>query len=431
MVKKKTVYIVRVDFFLMLKVVKKNIEVRIYPSKMDINDNGEKIASINKIESNIGIRRFIYNQELEFINDFKRLLIQYGYGDEVKIIINDSSCSVILEMLRCEYSFLEKAESSSRQQAQKDLINAFKRYYDRYIKSAYPVFKSKKNMRNLTFRIMNNNNNVRITPDKNGYDKIKLAKLGLVKFKTSKEYRQLLRRGSDINDPDVKIKHVTVKKVHNKYFAVFNVEYICVPEKIIGPQMQVGIDIGCGKLAVLSNGLEIPNLDLEKETETIIKYQKTMSRHNPDSIRYLEAQRLFNKAWEKFLNKRKDYYNKLANYIAKNCSFVAVQNENIIAWKHNRYLSHGIQLNAPRDFMDRLEKKCQQENVEFVKVDRFFPSTKKCSKCQKINKNLNGLENLKIRDWECPNCHTNHQRDWNAAINILNEGFKIVGATVQ
>ena len=195
--------------------------------------------------------------------------------------------------------------------------------------------------------------------------------------------------------------------------------------------MQVGIDIGCGKLAVLSNGLEIPNLDLEKETETIIKYQKTMSRHNPDSIRYLEAQRLFNKAWEKFLNKRKDYYNKLANYIAKNCSFVAVQNENIIAWKHNRYLSHGIQLNAPRDFMDRLEKKCQQENVEFVKVDRFFPSTKKCSKCQKINKNLNGLENLKIRDWECSNCHTHHQRDWNAAINILNEGFKIVGATVQ
>ena len=156
----------------MLKVVKKNIEVRIYPSKMDINDNGEKIASINKIESNIGIRRFIYNQELEFINDFKRLLIQYGYGDEVKIIINDSSCSVILEMLRCEYSFLEKAESSSRQQAQKDLINAFKRYYDRYIKSAYPVFKSKKNMRNLTFRIMNNNNNVRITLDKNGYDKL-------------------------------------------------------------------------------------------------------------------------------------------------------------------------------------------------------------------------------------------------------------------
>ena len=178
----------------MLKLVKKNIEVRIYPTKMDKNDNGEKIASINKIDSNMGIRRFIYNQELEFINYFKRLLIQYGYGDDIKVIVNNRSCSVILEILRCEYHFLEKAESSSRQQAQRDLIQAFKRYYDKYLKSDYPVLKSKKKQRNLSFRIMNNNNNVRITPDKNGYDKIKLAKLGLVKFQTSKKYRKLLLR---------------------------------------------------------------------------------------------------------------------------------------------------------------------------------------------------------------------------------------------
>ena len=191
----------------MQMLVKKNITVRIYPSKVDKNDDGEKIANITNIDSNMGIRRFIYNQELEFIKDFKRLLIQYGYGDDVKIIVNDSSCSVILEMLRHEYSFLEKAESSSRQQAQRDLIKAFKRYYDQCLKSEGPVFKSKKNQKNLSFRIMNNNNNVRITPDKNGYDKIKLAKLGLVKFKTSKEYHQLLCRGSDITNPDVKIKN--------------------------------------------------------------------------------------------------------------------------------------------------------------------------------------------------------------------------------
>ena len=91
----------------MQMLVKKNITVRIYPSKVDKNDNGEKIANITNIDSNMGIRRFIYNQELEFIKDFKRLLIQYGYGDDVKIIVNDSSCSVILEMLRHEYSFLE------------------------------------------------------------------------------------------------------------------------------------------------------------------------------------------------------------------------------------------------------------------------------------------------------------------------------------
>ena len=280
-----------------MKLVKKSIVVRIYPTKMDINDNGEKIVSINKIESNIGINRFIYNKELEFINYFKSLLIQYGYDDKVKV--NDSSCSVILDMLMQEYSFLEKAESSSRQQAQRDLINAFKRYYNPNLKSDYPVFKTKKKSKKQSFRIMNNNNNVRITKDKNGYDKIKLAKLGLVKFKTSKKYREILRKGSDTNDESVKIKHVTVKNVDGIYYAVFNIEQIYVPEKITGPFMQVGIDIGCSKLAVLSNGQEIPNLDLKKQTDNIIRYQKNMSHHKKGSIRHRKAQKQFNKTLAK------------------------------------------------------------------------------------------------------------------------------------
>ena len=280
-----------------MKIVRKNIEVKIYPTKRDINDNAEKIVSIDKIESNIGIYRFIYDEELEFINHFKSLLIQNGYDDKVKV--NDSSCSVILDMLRQEYSFLEKAESSSRQQAQRDLINAFNRYYDSNLKSAYPVLKTKKKTKQYSFRIINNNNNVRITKDKNGYDKIKLAKLGIVKFKTSKEYRKLLQKGSDPNDESVKIKHVTIKNVHGTYHAVFNIEQIHVPEKIIGPKMQMGIDIGCSKLAVTSNGQEIPNLDLKRETDQIIKYQKNMTHHQSGSIRHQKAQRLHNKWWKK------------------------------------------------------------------------------------------------------------------------------------
>lgn len=412
-----------------MMIVKKNIEVRIYPAKEDFNDNGEKIVSINKIESNIGINRFIYDKELEFINHFQDLLIQHGYNDKVKV--NDSSCNIILKMLRQEYSFLEKAESSSRQQAQRDLIQAFKRYHDPNLKSNYPVLKTKKKSKKQSFRIINNNNNIRITKDKNGYDKIKLAKLGIVKFKTSKQYRKLLSKGSDSDDESIKIKHVTIKNVHGTYYAVFNVEQIYVPEKIYGPQMQVGIDIGCRKLAVLSNGQEIPNLDLKTETENIIRYQKTMSHHKTNSIRYCKAQELFNKSWEKLLNKRKDYYNKVADYIVKNSSFIAVQNENIISWKNNKHLSHGIQLNAPRKLLEKIEQKCQQEDVKFVKVSKFFPSTQICHKCQKRNENLKGLKNLVIRDWDCPHCHTHHDRDWNAAINILNKGLEIVGTTVQ
>ena len=415
--------------FLKMKIVRKNIEVKIYPTKRDINDNGEKIVSIDKIESNIGISRFIYDEELEFINHFKNLLIQNGYDDKVKV--NDSSCSVILDMLRQEYSFLEKAESSSRQQAQRDLINAFKRHYNPNIKSAYPVLKTKKKTKQYSFRIINNNNNVRITKDKNRYDKIKLAKLGIVKFKTSKEYRKLLQKGSDPNDESVKIKHVTIKRVHGTYYAVFNIEQIYVPEKIYGPKMQMGIDIGCSKLAVLSNGQEIPNLGLKKETDNILRYQKTMSHHKKGSIRHHKAQKLLNKSWQKFLNKRKDYYNKITADIVKNSSFIAVQNENIKSWIKNKHLSHSIQLNAPRKLLEKIEQKCQQENIKFIKVPKFYPSTQICSNCQKRNKKIKGLKNLRIRNWNCPHCHTHHGRDRNAAINILNKGLEIVGTTVQ
>ena len=151
----------------------------------------KNIVSINKIESNIGISRFIYNHELEIINDFKSLLAQHGYGD--KVFVNNSSCNVLLKMLRAEYLFLEEAESSSRQQSQRNLIEAFKRYYNPNLKSNYPVFKQKKNAKD-NFRIINNNNNVRIQKNQYGFEQIKLAKLGLIKFKTSKKYRELLRQ---------------------------------------------------------------------------------------------------------------------------------------------------------------------------------------------------------------------------------------------
>ena len=414
----------------MMEFVRKNIEVRIYPTKIDRNDNGEKTVSISKIESNIGITRLIYDEELTFIENFEKLLIQYGYNVD-KLIINDNSCNVLLKMLKADYSFLKNAESSSLQQAQRDLINAFKRYHDSNIKSCYPVLKTKKKSIKNSFRIINNHNNVRITKDKNGHDKIKLAKLGIVKFKTSKEYRELLHKGSDKNDETVIIKHATVKKVNGLYYAVFNIKQLYVPEPIIGPKQQVGIDIGCSKLAVISNGEEIPNLNLKKETDNIIRYQKTMNHHKPYSIRYMEAQKLLNKSWQKLLNKRKDYYNKMVNYIVKNSCCVVVQNENIISWIKNKNLSHRIQLNAPRDFLDKLERKCKQEGVKFIKISKYYPSTQICSKCHKRNKKISGRENLGIRDWDCPHCHTHHNRDVNAAKNILNKGLQIVGTTMQ
>ena len=258
-----------------MNMVNKNLKIRIYPSKVDFNDNGEKIVSIGKIEQNLGNARFVWNETLAFIKHFKTLSIQNGYSSYVKV--NNNSCNIILKMLKQEYSFLGLSESFCLQQTERDLNQAFKRYFNPNLKSNYPRFKSKKNKKD-SIRIQNNKNNVRITTDKNGYPKLKLAKLGLVKFKTSKEYKNLLKKGSDPHDNTVKIQNATIKKENMKYYAIINVKCIHTPVEKKGNQ-QIGIDIGCKKLAVLSNKNEIANLDLTKETDRIIHYQKIMSTH--------------------------------------------------------------------------------------------------------------------------------------------------------
>jgi len=122
---------------------------------------------------------------------------------------------------------------------------------------------------------------------------------------------------------------------------------------------------------------------------------------------------------KKLVNKRNDYYNKITSYIVQNSSFIAVQNENIIVWKKNKHLSHNLQLNAPRTFMDKIEYKCKWNNVPFIKVPKKFPSTQICSNCKKQNTNIKGIQNIGIRTWKCQKCNTIHDRDINASINIL------------
>ena len=133
----------------------------------------------------------------------------------------------------------------------------------------------------------------------------------------------------------------------------------------------------------------------------------------------------------RLVNKRNDFYDKMTMNIVENSTFVAVQNENIIAWKSNKYLSGNLQINAPRIFMDKLEYKCDWNDTTFIKVPKNFPSTQICSQCSKQNQDISGIEKLGKRNWKCPHCGAYHDRDLNASINILNKGLEIVGTTVQ
>ena len=205
----------------MVNIVNKGLKLRIFP-----NDDMVRV-----LEQNMGNARFIWNHLLSAYNQLYKLFNSHGYPLYTSI----GNFNVILKMLKQEYSFLREGESTSQQQVFRDLTKSFNGFFKGI--SAYPKFKSKKNPKQ-SFRIQKNGNNIRITNRR-----IRLAKLGYVGYRTSKEYKKLLKTS--------KINNVTVKKENGKYYAIVNIKTEIEEYKKTGEN--IGIDLGIKTLATLSN----------------------------------------------------------------------------------------------------------------------------------------------------------------------------------
>ena len=203
---------------------------------------------IRVLNQNMGNARFVWNRILSNYNELYELFRSHGYPLKPNI----RNFNAILKMLKQEYSFLREGESTSQQQVFRDLAKSFNRFFNGI--SNYPKFKSKKNPKQ-SFRIQKNGNNIRISNRR-----IRLAKLGYVHYRTSKEYKKLLKNS--------KISNVTVKKENGKYYAIVNV--VTEVEELKKTGENIGIDLGLKTLVTLSNTQEIANLDLSQE-ETMIK----------------------------------------------------------------------------------------------------------------------------------------------------------------
>ena len=203
---------------------------------------------VHVLEQNMGNARFIWNNMLSMYNNLYRLFNFHGYP----LYPNIRNFNAMLKMLKKENKFLRQGESTSQQQVFRDLVNAFNKFFKEG--SGYPKFKSKKNPKQ-SFRIQKNGNNIRITNRR-----IRLAKLGFIHYRTSTQYKKLLKNS--------KINNVTVKRENGKYYAIINITTTVEELKKTGKN--IGIDLGLKNLATLSNGQEIANLDLKKE-ETMIK----------------------------------------------------------------------------------------------------------------------------------------------------------------
>ena len=223
-----------------------------------------------------------------------------------------------------------------------------------------------------------------------------------------------------------KIGKVTITKTPSgKYFvSVFTEEDYINPLEKTGKS--VGVDMGLKDLLVTSEGETFKNNRYTRRYEIkLAKAQRHLSRKKKGS-RGFENQKLkVARLHEKISNSRVDYLHKCSISLVRRYDTICIEDLNVKGMTKNHHLSKSITDVSWGKFISMLTYKAEWNGKKVVKVDRYFPSSQTCHVCGHINKQI---KDLSVREWECPNCHTRHDRDVNAAINILRIGLNNISA---
>jgi putative transposase len=215
---------------------------------------------------------------------------------------------------------------------------------------------------------------------------------------------------------------ITVSRdASGRYFLSFLVKESIKPLKRL--KTKVGIDLGIKDFAVLSTGEKFANPRILKRYANKLKRaQQSLSRKKKGSNNRIKAKLQVAKIHAKITDIRKDFSHKLSTKIVRENQVICVEDLAVKNMVKNRKLAKAISDVGWGEFTRQLEYKSKWYGREFVRINRFFPTSKRCSGCGYTAESLP----LDIRKWECPSCNANHDRDVNAAVNILAVGTTVL-----
>lgn len=376
--------------------MQQRIKIRLYP-------NMEQATQFNKL---LGCSRVVYNQCLDYSiklyesTNGSPTLKKLGYYFHNELTKKE------------EFSWLREQNTKVLKQSIRDLLVAYKNFFEK--RAAFPNKKSKKaNYQSCRFPLD-------AISKLNDYSsrRLSLANIHNVKFRCSKEYLEYLVSNKD------NIKSATLSRTCSGNFYLSVLVDSVLRKKLPYTENKVGIDLGIKDFVICSNGQIFENLHIKKSQGKKLRHlHRSFSKKQRDSKNKNKARIKLAKQYEKITNIKKNYLHLVSNSLLNESQVIVMEDLNVSGMLKNNKLAESVQEVNFGEFRNMLVYKSYWYGRQLEFVDRWFPSSKTCSCCGHIYKKLT----LSEREWTCSECGTHHDRDFNASVNILNEGLRIIG----